>query len=424
MALSVPVFARNADNGEIPAVGDLFDTIHVVIGPSGQALQAVAITSVDCASGKDACFRAGRTVSRDLELSGYFKILDPKSFLANSKKDTLVSTGWVDWTNVGASWLIKYSVTGTGENTDLQFRLYDVNQKQAKVVAHQSFKGIKKSQIRASAHRFVNSVIKEITGIRGIFGSVIAVTLKSDPVSRDILVMEMDGKGRRKVVSNGSANMFPRWVKGGDLLYTSFLSGRPQLYLGEKRITHDDYEYRGAEMAPNGRVIAASVDMDDQSDIVLVDPGTGSIIKKLTDTPWDEVSPTFSAGGSLIAFVSSEAGRPQIHIMNADGTRQRRLTMAGSYNTSPRFGPDNKVVFAGMDMFKSDLFVVDLAGNISRLTQEQGNNKDAAWSPDGRYLVFLSDRTGDWRVWIMTADGRYQFPISHDQGRFGTPDWR
>ena len=54
-----------------------------------------------------------------------------------------------------------------------------------------------------------------------------------------------------------------------------------------------------------------------------------------------------------------------------------------------------------MDEFVLDLFTVDLAGNITRLTQGQGSNKDPCWSPDGRYLAFVSDRAGKWRVWIM-----------------------
>lgn len=413
-----------AAQGDVPAVGDLFDSIHVVIGPSKQSLQAIAVQQVGCDGADKSCLQAGGTVSRDLEISGFFKVLDPRSFLADPKAETLLVTSWADWMNVGASWLVKYSVKKAGDRVDLEFRLFDVNQKRVRQVSAQSFPGISPSRVRGAAHKFVNAVIMEITGQPGIFGSRIVASLKTDAATRDIVTMEMDGSGRAVAVRNGSANMFPRWSRGGKLLYTSFKSGLPQLYIGDRQVTDGNYEYRGAEMSPDGKVIAASVDMDGQSDIVLIDSDTGKHVRKLTDTPWDEVSPTWSNGGNLIAYVSSEAGRPQIHIMNSDGSGQRRLTMAGQYNTSPRFGPGNRVVFSGMDMFRSDLFVVDLEGNISRLTQEQGNNKDGAWSPDGRYLVFLSDRTGDWQVWIMTEDGRYQFPISPDRGRFGTPDWR
>ena len=70
-----------------------------------------------------------------------------------------------------------------------------------------------------------------------------------------------------------------------------------------------------------------------------------------------------------------------------------------------------------------DIFTVDLSGNLTRLTQDQGSNKDPTWSPDGRYVAFLSNREGGWKVWIMTDDGRYQFPISDSAGGYATPDW-
>ncbi len=421
-AVCAPALAQ--DEGTASAVNGLFDSIHVVVGPSKSELQAIAVMAVECPESGEACSKAGRTVSRDLELSGFFKVLDPASFIADPARESLVATGWPDWMNVGAAWLVKYSVQGTGSSMGVEFRLYDVGQKVGRPVKAQSFPGVGPGGIRSAAHKFVNAVIMEITGKPGIFGSRIAVSLKTGTDSRDIVAMEMDGAGRETLVSNGSANMFPKWARGGKLLYTSFESGVPQVYLGKERLTSDEYQYRSAEMSPDGSVIVASVDMGEQSDLVLLSPKTGEIKRRLTDTEWDEVSPTWSNGGNLIAYVSSKGGNPQIYIMNADGTGERRLTMAGTYNTQPKFGPDNRVVFSGMDEFRSDLFFVDLDGNISRLTQDQGNNKDGAWSPDGRYLVFLSDRTGDWKVWIMTADGRWQFPISGDSGRFGTPDWR
>jgi len=424
-AIQMALFTASAqETPPAPPVNGLFDSIHVVVGPSRSELQSIAIMPVGCPESGEACSKAGRTVSRDLELSGFFKVLDPASFIADPAKESLVATAWADWMNVGASWLVKYSVQGSGGSMGVEFRLYDITQKAGRPVKSQSFPDVGPGGIRSAAHKFVNAVILEITGEPGIFGSRIVVSLKTGMNSRDIVTMEMDGAGRDTLVSNGSSNMFPKWTRGGKLIYTSFESGIPQIYLGKERLTHDEYQYRSAEMSPDGSVIVASVDMGEQSDLVLISPKNGQIVKRLTDTEWDEVSPTWSNGGNLIAYVSSKGGNPQIYIMNSDGTGERRLTMAGTYNTQPKFGPDNRVVFSGMDMFRSDLFFVDLEGNISRLTQEQGNNKDGAWSPDGRYLVFLSDRTGKWKVWIMTADGRWQFPISSDDGWFGTPDWR
>ena len=148
----------------------------------------------------------------------------------------------------------------------------------------------------------------------------------------------------------------------------------------------------------------------------------GKLGKNLTRGNGDNVSPSWSPNGAQIAFVSNRAGGPQIYIMNADGSGQRRLTMAGAYNSTPDFGPDGLVVFAGMDGGHSDLFTVDMAGNIRRLTQGQGSNKDPVWSPDGRGSR-LSPTGMDSVSGSCLADGRYQFPITKSPGSYSTPDW-
>lgn len=406
-----------------PSSEDLFESIHVVVGPSGRELEAIAIHQPYCPKGRKECRAIDQTVGRDLNLSGYFKVLDRTSFLAHPARETMVSTHWPDWANIGARYLIKSEISPAGKGLDIEFRLFNVVKKAAVPVKGQSHKGVKTSGVRKAAHDFVNGVIEAVTGKRGIFGSRIVLSVKTAAWERAIISMGMDGSGRRTLVSNGQSNMFPRWAPGGGVLYTSFLPGHPSLYRDKKRITKDNKEYRGAAFSPGGGSIAASVNIGGQSDLVILAPGTGELVRNLTHSSWDEVQPTWSPSGTLIAFTSSRAGNPQIHVIGADGSGERRLTMAGAYNTSPRFGPHGRIVFSGMDGFVNDIFVVDLDGNITRLTQNQGGNKDPSWSPDGRHVVFLSKRTGKWKVWIMTEDGRYQFPITTEAGAYATPDW-
>ena len=115
-------------------------------------------------------------------------------------------------------------------------------------------------------------------------------------------------------------------------------------------------------------------------------------------------------------------------MMNADGSNKRRLTHKGRYNTSPSWGPKGDMIaFVGRDKGgKFDIFTVSLQGNIERLTQNQGSNESPSFSPDGRYIIFTSDRSrrGRKRLWLMTADGQFQVPVtSKDAGSTSSPKW-
>jgi TolB protein len=60
---------------------------------------------------------------------------------------------------------------------------------------------------------------------------------------------------------------------------------------------------------------------------------------------------------------------------------------------------------------------------IARITQNQGNNEEPDWAPNGRYLVFSSTRSGESKLYISTEDGRVQTPISTGKGEYTTPTW-
>jgi Tol biopolymer transport system component len=45
------------------------------------------------------------------------------------------------------------------------------------------------------------------------------------------------------------------------------------------------------------------------------------------------------------------------------------------------------------------------------LAEPQYNSAAPAWSPDGRYLAFLTDRAGRWEIWVMAADGTNPRPL-------------
>jgi hypothetical protein len=56
-----------------------------------------------------------------------------------------------------------------------------------------------------------------------------------------------------------------------------------------------------------------------------------------------------------------------------------------------------------------------------RLTDDSGTDGTPAWSPDGRTIVFVSDRTGSDQIWLMNADGSGQTQLTHGEGANQVP---
>ena len=72
-----------------------------------------------------------------------------------------------------------------------------------------------------------------------------------------------------------------------------------------------------------------------------------------------------------------------------------------------------------------DLYTVPIAGGkATRLTSGPAMDAQPRYSPDGRHIVFASDRSGGEQVWVMDTDGRNARAITRgDNGHYVSPIW-
>ena len=98
----------------------------------------------------------------------------------------------------------------------------------------------------------------------------------------------------------------------------------------------------------------------------------------------------------------------QIYMMAADGNQQFRVTYGAGSHVDPDLSPDGReIVFTSNDTDngKNDIFLRDSEGVVHNLTKNSATDEWARWSPNGKQIVFGSDRDGVFEIYVMNVDG-------------------
>lgn len=137
-------------------------------------------------------------------------------------------------------------------------------------------------------------------------------------------------------------------------------------------------------------------------------------------------SPQFSPDGRRISFLSNRSGTKELWICDRDGSNSRQLTsMHAPVIGSPRWSPDGeRIVFDSNREGQYELYVIDVNGGVpQRLTTRPNGAAVANWSRDGRWIYFVSGKTGPIQIWKMpwpaSAHGQGPVQITTNGGYMG-----
>ena len=112
--------------------------------------------------------------------------------------------------------------------------------------------------------------------------------------------------------------------------------------------------------------------------------------------------------------------------MDSDGNNREKISSIPMYvgknridsflqESLPAWSPDDKKIafssnrnalIENMTLDEAEIYVIDLETyKVSQLTKARGYSQHPTWSPDGKYITFMSDRDGDWDIYYMNSDG-------------------
>jgi len=409
-----------------PAIAQDKPTVLIDVGRPGD--RAIPIGLPFPKGGAAASQELYDVVRHDLELSGWFRVLDPNASLEPATAG--IRPGEFDmaaWRPSGASVLAKTDLVDADGKLRTEVHVYAVGG--AETLGAKAFSGAPTS-VRTLGHRVADTIVFAVTGEHAFFDTRFAFVAKWTG-NKEIWLVDADGEGRRQITRNGSINLKPRWnATGTALAFTSYQAGNPDLYVadfaqgGSRRVSKRPGINTGGAFSPKGDLIALALSLGGDAEIWTIEPLAGREVARLTASPGIDASPCWSPDGRQIAFVSERSGGPQIYVMNADGSNPHRVSFSGSHNTDPAWSPaGDRIAFVSRDS-NFDVFTVGVDGQgMTRVTQGMGDNEDPSFSPDGRYVAFSSTRSGGAHIWIASVDGRHQVQVTRGEGGYTNPNW-
>ncbi len=393
--------------------------LHVTVDQGNAQPLPIAIPDFTAPAAGDIIMgqNIAKVVRADLERSGLFRPLDPKSFI-EKLQGVNVTPQYASWRTIGAQALVSGVVQMQGDGRlAVDFRLWDVVGEQSMVGQHY---GTQSDSWRRIAHKIADMIYERITGEKGYFDTrIVFISESGPPLARRkmLTIMDQDGYGPNFLTHGNYMVLTPRFSPTGPadqtIAYLSYIGGKPKVYLFD--IDSGRQEQLGSfpnmtfspRFSPDGNRVAMSLETAGNSDIYVMDLRTRAMTR-LTKDPGIDTAPSFSPDGTQIAFESDRGGSQQIYVMGADGSNQHRISFGAGRNGTPVWSPRGDLIAFTNQSGGFHVGVMKTDGSGVRILTTGWEDEGPTWAPNGRVIMFgrtLQGGRGS-QIWSIDVSGR------------------
>ncbi len=244
-----------------------------------------------------------------------------------------------------------------------------------------------------------------------------------------------DGSRAQRLTNNGQEDESPDWSPDGRfVVFGSFRSGQRDIYImnpdgsDQRPLVNDPNIDFAPVWSPDGTKIAYYLayrgNASNYTDIYVLEVADGQPVGEPQALTQDGTAsqPAWSPDGKQIVYVTILNGRPQLYVMNADGSNPRPLGETPIYGSAPDWSPDGRLIAYVNEV--SDIFVVRPDGTENHiLVEDQFRDINPAWSPDGQWLAFASNRRGPYNLYIVNLANAENYPVTLSSANDRWPTW-
>jgi len=237
---------------------------------------------------------------------------------------------------------------------------------------------------------------------------IIAVPLDGSAPRR--LGPEMAGDQHGMVSPDGTKFGFDIHQGGGDatLWVQEMAGGAP------RQLTTENLENTSAALmwSPDSRSLAYTSRRTGTTDIWIVDVASGEA-RQLTSDVRNDFSARWSPDGKWVAFLSDRGSQTDIWVVSSAGGNAMRVTNDPAVETNPRWAPDGRSLYYQRLENDVEIMLMPPGGGAGKtlLSWPGQTMTSGVVSPDGKTILFASDRSGNSDIWSLPVSGGEAAPF-------------
>jgi TolB protein len=252
----------------------------------------------------------------------------------------------------------------------------------------------------------------------------------------EIYKVRADGTGLTRLTDNDREDFEPEWGPGGKrIVFTSIPKGgsyqQQQVFImwadgsHRRRLISWSGPHFDPTWSPNGKWIAYSTDDGDGGDLIAIRPDGTDVqhVAHFGENTLNTEASWSSESDALIFVRNNDLAWAPFPYGQA-----KAIAEDGSWYSNPGWSPDGDRLVVCVDaddgLPDSDLVMMDLDGsNRTVIDGELFDVGTADWSNNGEWLVYASDRDGDFDLYIMRKDGTERRRLTSMPGEESSAHW-